>query len=183
MDNPNLPRLVEIPPRMQKRLGKGTMLLPAPCDVESVIRGIRKGTVMAVSQIRESLRAKYGTDSVCPLVTGIFVRISAEAAEEEARKGKARITPYWRVVKDDGSLNPKFPGGVERQAARLRDEGALARAVAQLRPRRPAAQGRVMRGDHRPSPCAQLTTAHNAQRVDLVLRDHSARDSAGVRET
>jgi alkylated DNA nucleotide flippase Atl1 len=57
------------------------------------------------------------------MTTGIFVRIASEAAEEEAAAGKKRITPYWRVVKDDGSLNPKFPGGVERQAERLRAEG------------------------------------------------------------
>ena len=123
MDNPNLPKVIDIPLKMQKRLGPGTMLLPSPRDVDAAIRGIRKGTVMPVSRIREVLAAKYSTDSACPLVTGIFVRISAEAAEEAAREGETRITPYWRVVKDDGSLNPKFPGGVERQAERLRAEG------------------------------------------------------------
>ena len=65
----------------------------------------------------------HAADTACPLVTGIFVRIAAEAAEEDAAAGKTKITPYWRVVKDDGSLNPKFPGGVEAQAERLRDEG------------------------------------------------------------
>jgi alkylated DNA nucleotide flippase Atl1 len=33
------------------------------------------------------------------------------------------VTPYWRVVRSDGSLNEKFPGGMEAQAARLREEG------------------------------------------------------------
>src|SRR4051812_7451785 len=105
MDKPTLPKVVEIPPKMQKRLGTGTLLLPSPRDVESVIRGIRKGTVMTVGRIREHLAAKYATTSACPLVTGIFVRISAEAAEEDALDGKTRITPYWRVVKNDGSLS------------------------------------------------------------------------------
>jgi hypothetical protein len=123
MDKPNLPKVVDIPPRMQKRTGPGTMVLPAPRDVEVAMRGIRKGRVAPVSRIREVLAGKYGVDTACPLVTGIFVRIAAEAAEEDARAGKTRITPYWRVVKDDGSLNPKFPGGAERQAERLRDEG------------------------------------------------------------
>jgi len=45
------------------------------------------------------------------------------AAEEDHQNGKKRITPYWRVVKNDGSLNPKFPGGVKEQAARLKEEG------------------------------------------------------------
>ena len=123
MVNPNLPKVVDIPPNMQKRLGPGTLLIPSPRDVEAVIRSIPQGEVMTVGRIRERLAAKYATTSACPLVTGIFVRISAEAAEEEALAGRKAITPYWRVVKDDGSLNPKFPGGVERQARRLRAEG------------------------------------------------------------
>lgn len=123
MNNPDLPKVVDIPPKMEKRLGKGTLLLPAPVDVENEIRAIRKGAVRTVGQIRRDLAERYGTSTACPLVTGIFVRISAEAAEEDALAGKKRIAPYWRVVKDDGSLYPKFPGGVERQAARLREEG------------------------------------------------------------
>ena len=30
MDNPNLPKVVDIPPKSQKRLGTGTLLLPDP---------------------------------------------------------------------------------------------------------------------------------------------------------
>jgi len=30
------------------------------------------------------------------------------------------VTPWWRVVGDDGALNPKYPAG---QAARLKEEG------------------------------------------------------------
>ncbi len=123
MDNPNLPKVVERPPKMQKRLGSGTLLLPSPREVDAVIRSVCEGSVITVSRIREKLALKHGADATCPLVTGIFVWIAAEAAEEAAAAGKTKITPYWRVVKDDGSLNPKFPGGVERQAERLRDEG------------------------------------------------------------
>ncbi len=123
MNNPNLPKLVPIPPKMRKRFGEGTMLLPSPSEVEGFIRTVPKGSLTTVSQIREFLAGKYSADVACPLVTGIFVRITAEAAEEDARAGKTKVTPYWRVVKDDGSLYPKFPGGVGRQAERLRSEG------------------------------------------------------------
>jgi alkylated DNA nucleotide flippase Atl1 len=125
MNNPDLPKVVDIPPKMEKRFGPGTLLLPAPVDVEDAIRAIRKGTVRTVGQLRRDLAAIYGATAACPLVTGIFVRISAEAAEEDARAGKKRIAPYWRVVKEDGSLYPKFPGGVQRQAERLRAEGVF----------------------------------------------------------
>src|SRR5437763_13514925 len=93
MDNPNLPKVVDIPPKMQRKLGAGTLLIPSPRDVEAVIRGIPRGEVMTVGMIRERLAAKYATTSACPLVTGIFVRVSAEAAEEDAMRGKTGITP------------------------------------------------------------------------------------------
>jgi len=74
-------------------------------------------------RVRKELAQKYRADSTCPLTVGIFLRIISEAAEEDRRKGSKLVTPYWRVVKDDGSLNPKYPGGVEAQATRLRAEG------------------------------------------------------------
>jgi hypothetical protein len=123
MDNPNLPKFVAMLPNMRKRFGAGAMLVPSPREVEACMRSVPRGSVTTPSRIRELLAAKYSVEATCPLTTGIFVRIAAEAAEEDARAGKTRIAPYWRVVKEDGSLNPKFPGGVERQAERLRAEG------------------------------------------------------------
>src|SRR5438105_2086339 len=89
LDNPNLPKVVAIPPRMQKRFGTGTMLVPSPREVDAFIRTVRKGRVTTVHRIREFLAAKHLADVTCPLTTGIFVRIAAEAAAEEARSGKA----------------------------------------------------------------------------------------------
>jgi alkylated DNA nucleotide flippase Atl1 len=123
MRNPNLPKLVAIPPKMRKRFGVGTMLVPSPGEVEAFIRTVPEGLITTVSEIRAFLAGEHSADVTCPLTTGIFIRIAAEAAEEETRAGAAKITPYWRVLKDDGSLNPKFPGGVGRQAERLRAEG------------------------------------------------------------
>jgi len=123
MDNPNLPKVVDIPPRWQKHGGSGGMLIPSPHQVEALIRAVRKGRLITVTRMREVLATQHMTATACPLTTGIFVRIAAEAAEEDAQAGKTRITPYWRVVKEDGSLNPKFPGGAARQARRLIAEG------------------------------------------------------------
>ena len=123
MDKPGLPKVVDIPPKMQKRFGAGSMLIPSPHDVDAAIRAVRKGQVISVGQIARDLAMKYTVHATCPMVTGIHVRIAAEVAEEDARAGKTRITPYWRVVRENGALNPKFPGGMERQAERLRAEG------------------------------------------------------------
>jgi hypothetical protein len=121
--HPNHGKVVPVPPRMRKTFGTGTMMIPRPLDVDAVMRGVRKGRLITQSQIRRKLAADNGVDHACPLTTGIFVRIAAEAAEEDHRAGKQRITPYWRTIRHDGGLNDKFPGGVRAQAARLRQEG------------------------------------------------------------
>jgi hypothetical protein len=116
-------KVVDIPPKMEKRFGKGKMLIPRPLDIDALIRKVEKGKLITQSQIRERLAKDFNVDVTCPMTTGIFIRIIAEAAEEDLREGKKQITPYWRVIKDDGSLNEKFPGGAEMQAERLRQEG------------------------------------------------------------
>lgn len=123
MDNPNLPKIVPAFPRMQARFGTVDMLVPSPGEVETCMRAVPEGQITTVSRIRDFLAHKYSVGVTCPLTTGIFVRIAAEAAEEDAHAGRTEITPYWRVVKDDGSLYDKFPGGVERQRERLQAEG------------------------------------------------------------
>jgi hypothetical protein len=117
------PKVVQVPPRMQKRFGTGTMLIPRPLDVDSLIRKIPRGRLATQSQIRARLAKDCGADVTCPITTGIFVRIAAEAANEDMESGKKRVTPYWRVVRDDGSLNEKFPGGIRAQSLLLKKEG------------------------------------------------------------
>ena len=103
--------------------GRGRMLIPRPLDVDGLIRRIPRGKLATVEQIRGRLAADFHADFTCPLTAGIFIRIAAEAAEEDLSRGEREITPYWRVIKADGSLNQKLPGGTEAQAARLREEG------------------------------------------------------------
>lgn len=116
-------KIVAIPPRMQARFGKGKMVIPKPLDVDALIRRVPRGKMATVLQLREELARRSKVDVACPLCTGIFVRISAEAAEEERRAGKKSVTPYWRVISSEGRLNPKFPGGVAGQKRMLAGEG------------------------------------------------------------
>jgi len=122
-EHPNHGKVCPIPPRMQKRFGRGTMVIPKPLDVETLIRKVRKGKLATHALIRSALAAQAGADHACPLTTGMFILIVAEAAEESRRNGRKRIVPYWRAIKDNGALNEKFPGGVRAQAAKLRTEG------------------------------------------------------------
>ena len=122
LDKPQEPKVVRVPPKMS-RFGGSTMLIPTPKLVDELVRKIPKGKLATVSELRRKLATKFKADVTCPLTTGIFLRIAAEAAEEDRANGRKRVTPYWRVVKDDGALNPKFPGGVLEQARSLKAEG------------------------------------------------------------
>jgi hypothetical protein len=119
------PKIVDIPRKMVKRFGMGKMLIPRPLDVDALIRKVEKGKLVTQAQIRERLARDSGVDVTCPITTGIFIWIAAEAAEEDFRDGKKLVTPYWRVIKKDGGLNPKFPGGIIAQSARLKKEGHI----------------------------------------------------------
>ena len=125
LENPpkGLPKVVDGPPKWEKRFGGRRVLVPTPLLVDELIRKVPKRKLVTVKQIRERLAKDFEAESTCPLTTGIHIRIVAEVAEEDLNMGKNRITPYWRVIKTDGSLNPKFPGGVKTQATRLKEEG------------------------------------------------------------
>lgn len=116
-------KIVDIPPKWHKRFGEGKMLIAKPTEVDALIRRVGKGKLATQADLRERLATDAGVAITCPLTTGIFLRVAAEAAEEAAAEGAKRITPWWRIVKDDGKLNPKFPGGWEEQARRLEQEG------------------------------------------------------------
>src|ERR1700694_3352483 len=110
LEKPQQPKVVKIPPSMA-RFGKGTMLIPTPKLVDALLRQVPQGKLVTVGENSTRLARDFAADVTCPLTTGIFVRIVAEAAEEDRAGGRQRITPYWRGIKDDGRLNPKFPGG------------------------------------------------------------------------
>ena len=125
LENPieGLPKVVDVPEKWRKSQGGRWILVPTPMMADEEIRTVTKGRLITTGQLRQRLARPHKADSTCPMTIGIFLRIISETAEEDRRGGRKRITPYWRVVKDDGSLNPKFAGGVEAQAAKLREEG------------------------------------------------------------
>ncbi len=108
---------------MSTRWGTGTVCIPAPREVDEIMRKVPEGKLITINQIREMVAKKHGATIGCPITTGIFAWIAAHAAEEAAAEGEKNITPYWRTLKTGGLLNEKYPGGVEAQAARLKAEG------------------------------------------------------------
>lgn len=118
-----LPKVVKIKGRLSKYWGKGTLVIASPKEVAGLMKKVPQGRLVTINQIREVLAKKYQTTIACPITTGIFARIAAGAAEEERATGRKNITPYWRLLKQGGEINPKYPGGITAQKKLLEQEG------------------------------------------------------------
>lgn len=122
-DSKGLPRVEKIDEKKSKRWGTGTFVVPAPMEVDEIMRKVPKGKLITINEIRQILAKKHKTTIGCPITTGIFAWIAAHAAEEDAAEGKKRHTAYWRTLKTGGVLNEKYPGGIANLKRKLESEG------------------------------------------------------------
>ena len=122
-DDKDLPKVGEVTGKMTERWGTGTMVIPAPREVDALMRQVPKGRLVTINELRIALARKHKAGFACPITTGIFSWIAAHAAAEAEAEGTKRITPYWRTLKTGGEVNPKYPGGVAALTKRLRAEG------------------------------------------------------------
>ena len=102
-----------------KKYGGNRMYFAPPMDYDRVMRRVPLGKVITVGEIREYFAAQSGADFTEPITAGIFVSIAAWASHQRSEDK----TPYWRMLRAGGELNPKYPGGVEEQKEMLEAEG------------------------------------------------------------
>jgi hypothetical protein len=123
MDDKDLPKVVPNRGTTKDAQSAETMLIPAPREVNALMRRVPRGKLTTLDDLRKALAAKHGATVTCPITTGIFAWMAAHAADEASSAGESDITPYWRTLKAKGELNPKYPGGLPAIAARLKAEG------------------------------------------------------------
>jgi len=103
------------------------MLVPTPLLVDQYIRQIPEGHFTDPLTLRKDLAAGFGAEVTCPLTTGIFIRIVAEAAYEAYDSGTpvAEITPFWRCVQAHSPTAKKLSFGRDFLLARQKEEGII----------------------------------------------------------
>jgi hypothetical protein len=101
------------------------MLIPTPKLVDAYIRQIPEGKQVDITTIRKDLAAEYHAEVTCPLTTGIFLRIAAEAAYEQYQGGTPlnRITPFWRVINEHSPAAKKLTFGTRLLKEQRKKEG------------------------------------------------------------
>lgn len=116
-DMPKIQRITD--PKSIEKYGGDKMYFAPPLDYDKVMRLVPYGKLLTVGDIREYFARQSGADFTEPMTAGIFVSIAAWASHQRTEDK----TPYWRTLKNNGELNAKYPGGVEKQKELLENEG------------------------------------------------------------
>jgi len=89
------------------------MYISTPLEVDEYVKGIPSGSLVDPKTMRDDLAKRNKADHTCPVSTGIFLRISSEAAFEEYKEKNSAsdITPFWRIVEPDSNLGKKLECG------------------------------------------------------------------------
>ena len=122
-DNKGFPEVYPIDAAKSRRWGTGTFVIPAPLEVDELMRRVPKGKLTTIDQLRKVLARRHGATIACPITTGIFAWIAAHAAAEAEADKQKNVTPFWRTLKSGGELNPKYPGGIRLLKRKLAAEG------------------------------------------------------------
>src|SRR5271168_4756775 len=88
-----LPKVVPIGPTMRKQWGEGTVVVPTPREVDSIMKSVPKGKLITIQEIRAMVAERHGATIGCPLTVGIFAWIAAHAAEEDVQQRRKNATP------------------------------------------------------------------------------------------
>lgn len=91
------------------------MFIATPKIIENYIRQIPKGKKVSIQTMRKDLAVENSADYTCPVTTGIFLRIVAEANFEKYNQTNSLrgITPFWRVIEPNSTLSKKLTFGQE----------------------------------------------------------------------
>lgn len=119
-DRKDMPKIIKIIDQSSiLKYGGENMYFAPPIFYDEVMKKVSYGKLTTVGDIRDFFAKKNHADFTDPITAGIFTSIVAWASYQR----NTDETPYWRTLKNNGELNPKYPGGVEFQKQKLESEG------------------------------------------------------------
>ena len=59
-DSKDFPKVVKIEGKMSTRWGTGTVCIPAPIEVDEIMRRVPRGKLITINQIRELVAERHG---------------------------------------------------------------------------------------------------------------------------
>lgn len=101
------------------------MLIATPQLIAAYLKQVPKSVAVDTATLRKDLALEHGAAYTCPVTTGIFLRIVAEAAYEQyqAQNSLRKITPFWRAIAPNTPLAKKLSFGQDWLMALRKKEG------------------------------------------------------------
>ena len=59
LDSKDFPRVVEVTEKMSQKWGTGTVVIPAPLEVDGIMKQVPEGKLITINQIREMLAKRH----------------------------------------------------------------------------------------------------------------------------
>jgi ABC-type uncharacterized transport system ATPase subunit len=102
------------------------MFIATPKLIDEYIQEIGVGTRINIKTLRKDLAIAHNADYTCPVTTGIFLRVVAEANYEKLQQGKhvEEITPFWRMIEPNSALAKKLTFGQDFLLQQIEKESA-----------------------------------------------------------
>jgi hypothetical protein len=103
------------------------MFIATPKLIDQYINEIGVGKRIDLKTLRKDLAIEHNADYTCPVTTGIFLRIVAEANYEKLHQGihLQEITPFWRVIEPNSALAKKLTFGQDFLLEQIEKERAI----------------------------------------------------------
>lgn len=110
-----LPQTKRIDFRFADIPAQSLMFIATPLIIDEYIKQIPPGINVSFQTLRKDLALGNHADCTCPITTGIFLRIVAEANFEKYQQTNSltEITPFWRVIEPNSPLSKKLSFGQE----------------------------------------------------------------------
>ena len=102
------------------------MFIATPKLIDKYIQEIGVGKRINIKTLRKDLAIAHNADYTCPVTTGIFLRVVAEANYEKLQQGKhvEEITPFWRMIEPNSALAKKLTFGQDFLLQQIEKESA-----------------------------------------------------------
>lgn len=113
LNEPKEPKIKQIDIDFADIPAGSTMFIATPQLINQYLNQTEPGRQIDIKTMRKDLAIEHNASHTCPVSTGIFLRIVAEANFEKLQQGESQdaITPFWRAIQPNSALAKKLTFG------------------------------------------------------------------------
>ena len=103
-DDKGFPKVFPIDDKVSKRWGTGTFVIPAPLEVDGLMRQVKKGRVTTLDEIRRALASIWTAIERLQEFPDMGMRTDADIRQIVVRFGASGYIVRYAAVRGDGDI-------------------------------------------------------------------------------